>query len=254
MDSLITVKVQAILNAISKTDDFDRLNESERQQYYTYLNEYAENRNIVLMLINKTTLEYESVSPNFNQFWDLHPMEKITSFKAIYPKVLEDVHVLEECLNVHEKLMENFSASENMYFSSTLYGAKATTMSGRPIRLAWHIVPLVLNGHRQSKILLCHQKNVLHLMEGNKYWFRIMTDENVYTWFSDKRKIRNKEIVSKTELACIRNWALGMKVREIAMLQNISSHTVNNHLKAARKRVGARNNTALVEICDLLGI
>lgn len=113
---------------------------------------------------------------------------------------------------------------------------------------------MLLNGQKQSKILLAYQKDVSHLMESDKYWFRINTGKNVYSWLSDQKKIRNKEILSEIELTCLRNWASGMKPREIANTLFISVHTVNNHLKAVRNRLGLRNNTAVVEICSLLGI
>jgi len=254
MRSLTTTKAEAIFNTIDCVDNFEQLGESDLLRYYTFLNEYAENHNIVLMILNKTTLNYENVTPNFHQFWGLDETETVVSFKGFYPRVLEDVSVLGECIEVHEKLMESFSEPEKMYFSSTFCGAKATTLTGKPVRLIWHTVPLILNGHKQSKILLCFQKDIIHLTEGDVYWFRIHTGERIYAWFSDQKKIRNKEIISEIELSCIRHWAAGMKVSEIARLQCISVHTVNNHLKAARNRLGVRSNTALVELCNLLSI
>ncbi len=254
MESLVTSKAEAIFNTIDRVDSFEQLNLSDLHTYYSFLNEYAENHNIVLLLLNKLTLDYENVTPNFNQFWGLEEKEIIHSFKEFYPRVLEDIRNLEECIGVHEELMESFSEEDKMYFTSTFCGVKAKTLLAEPIRLVWHSVPLILNGQKQSKILLCYQKDIIHLMEGDIYWIRVATKNKVYTWFSNEKKIRNKEIISKTELICIKNWAKGKNAKEIAELQYNSINTVNNHLKAARKRLGLRNNTALVDICHLLSI
>lgn len=254
MKELVTTKAEAIFNTINQVDDFDNLDERDLQKYYAFLNEYAESHNIVLLILNKTTFMYENVTPNFNQFWGLDPSVKILSFKEIYPRVLDDVKTLDECIKMHEVLMERCTEEERMYFSSTFFGSKAKTLNGHPIRLFFHVVPMILNGKKQSKILLAYQKDVSHLLEGDKYWFRIDTGAKVFTWFSDQKKIRNKEILSEVELSCFRLWTTGMKTREIADNLFISVHTVNNHMKAVRNRLGLRNNTAVVEICSLLGI
>lgn len=120
MKELVTTKTEAIFNTIDKVDDFDQLNESDLQKYFSFLNEYAESHNIVLLILNKVTFKYENVTPNFNQFWGLDPSIKIHSFKEIYPKVLDDVQTLEECIKMHEEIMEHCSEEEKMYFCSIL--------------------------------------------------------------------------------------------------------------------------------------
>ncbi|MCO5231312.1 MAG: helix-turn-helix transcriptional regulator [Chitinophagales bacterium] len=249
-----TTKAEAIFNTISIVDAFENLGEEELNQYYNFLDEISESQNMVLMILNKVTLKYEHVTPNFNQFWGLESSEVIDSFKDFFPKVLEDFHPLEECIKVHEELMQNFTADERMYFNSTFFGAKAKTKQGNSIRIIWHVIPLVLNGQKQSKILLSYMKDVTHLSEGDNYWFRIQTPNNTYCWFSDSKNTKKKDIISKTELLCIKLWASGKKIDEIAEKLFISKNTVNNHLKAIRNRLSLRSNTAIVEICNLLHI
>lgn len=254
MKALITTRVESIFNTIDQVDDFEKLEEKDLQKYYVLLNEYAENNNIALHLFNKTTLNYENVTPSFYHFWGIDNTEKINNFRELYPRVLDNINALAAYIEIHEKIMNLSSTSERMFFNSTFCGVKATNLAGAHIRLMWHATPLILNGHKQSKILLCVHKDVIHLMEGDIFWIRVSTGKHVYSWFSDQKEIRKKEIVSGAELACIRHWAAGMGLSDIAQAQCISIHTVKNHLKAARKRLGARDNTALMEMCMLLGI
>ena len=254
MKALSLLKSNDIFNSIDYTDSECSSESIEMQQYFLFLNEYAESNKIALSLYNKSTLKYENITPYFYRFWGLKETDVILTFQEFYPKVLEDINQLITCVEVHEAILENFSNEEKMYFTSTFCGAKAKTFGGEKIRLFWNSIPLVVNGKIQSKILMCCQGDITQLMEDDKYWIRITAKDKVYTWFSDQKKIRNKEIVSPIELICIKNWAKGMKPIEIAELNNISVHTVNNHLKAARNRIGARNNSALADFCNLLSI
>jgi DNA-binding CsgD family transcriptional regulator len=45
-----------------------------------------------------------------------------------------------------------------------------------------------------------------------------------------------------------------MESKEIADVLDISSHTVNNHRRNMITRTGARDTTALIHICKMIGI
>ncbi|MCO5232200.1 MAG: helix-turn-helix transcriptional regulator [Chitinophagales bacterium] len=254
MSSLITTKAEAIFYSISHIDDYEQLDEESKKQYFSFLNEYANSQNSVLMILKKVSLDYEFITSNFYHFWGLNPSESINSFKSFFPLIMENVQSLAECIKVHEELFNNATEDEKSYFSSTFFGARVNTLNGTPARLVWHVVPMILNGHRQSKILLSYQKEITHLVEGDIYWFRIDTGKRIFTWYSNQKIVKEKEIISRAELSCIRYWTAGLSSSEIAKTLFISVNTVNNHFKAVRNRLGLRNNTAIVEICHLLNI
>lgn len=254
MKFLDTNELEKVFDTISTKDDFESLEEHELEKYYQYLNEYAETNPQSILLYNKVSSNYEYITSNYYKFLGIDHDISIKNFKEIYPKILKDIRVLGEYIDMHEKVMKYCTDLEKSFFCSTFFGVHGTTLHGNQIKLMWHGVPLVLNGSQQSKILLSSHYDIKHLVDGDRYWFRIKAGDKIFSWHSGLKKIRHKEIISSTELKCIKYWSEGLNLLQIANTMNISIHTVKNHFKAAKFRTGARDNTALTNICMSIGL
>jgi DNA-binding CsgD family transcriptional regulator len=98
---------------------------------------------------------------------------------------------------------------------------------------------------------------ISHLIKSDFYWMRAefgLTDKQRHHLFSTNNKNIPYDIISDREKDVLRLIAQGMESKEIGETLFISIHTVNNHRRNMIFRTGARDTTALIQICKMSGI
>jgi DNA-binding CsgD family transcriptional regulator len=99
---------------------------------------------------------------------------------------------------------------------------------------------------------------ITHLLKPNAHWWgRINYGENnphkYHILGTDKKNVF-QDILTNREKDVLKLVAEGLESKEIAELLYISSHTVDNHRRNAIIRTGARDTTALLQICKMCGM
>ncbi|MFN3848708.1 MAG: response regulator transcription factor [Spirosomataceae bacterium] len=143
---------------------------------------------------------------------------------------------------------------ENLRFSYC--GANLINPDGE--RSVWNInsTSLVVDENNNPLLALLLINNVSHLMKGKGYWFRFEANQNrkVCTYFSELNETHDEDIVSPRELEVLKLIAKGFDTKQIADKLDISPNTVDNHRRNMLARTGAKDTTALIQICILNGV
>jgi DNA-binding CsgD family transcriptional regulator len=98
---------------------------------------------------------------------------------------------------------------------------------------------------------------ISHLVKADFYWMRAefgLKEKQRHHLFSTNKKSNPYDIISDREKDVLRLIVQGMESKEIGEHLFISSHTVNNHRRNMILRTGARDTTALIQICKMSGI
>ncbi len=250
----VIAKLEEIFKGVIKDDNIDMFSSEEISRYFSFLDDYSVRNNLSLALVHKHTLTYHYQSPGFFRLWQTDPKDVSNKVTDVMTTVFENPGDFIKIMEVHENIFRNFSSPENILFTSTFCGVKAKTFAGKSVKLLSHNIPLKLAGEWQYKIHFCENRDVNHLFGSDHFWVRVVVNGEVFHYISTNGVLHHKEILSKSELACVQKWADGLDLSDISKEMSISINTAKNHLKAARNKLGARDTTALVELCKFCGI
>jgi DNA-binding CsgD family transcriptional regulator len=99
--------------------------------------------------------------------------------------------------------------------------------------------------------------DVTHLMKNDNVWFRLQygaDNPRVRTYDFKSEITSNNDMISDREKEILLLIAQGQDAVEIGKSLFISPNTVNNHRQNMLNRLGARDATALIQICSSCGI
>jgi DNA-binding CsgD family transcriptional regulator len=119
-------------------------------------------------------------------------------------------------------------------------------------RLMIRYSPLELDENSITRTSIISINDVTHLMKSDFYWGRMVYgDEEHYKehFISNVAIKQSHDIISNREKEVLRLIAKGLESKDIARELFISSGTVDNHRKNMIARTGARDTTALVQLC-----
>jgi DNA-binding CsgD family transcriptional regulator len=108
-----------------------------------------------------------------------------------------------------------------------------------------------------SKTATMSITEISHLVKSDFYWMRAkfgLKEKQTHHLISKNKKNNPYDIISDREKDVLRLIAQGMESKEIGETLFISPHTVNNHRRNMISRTGARDTTALIQICKMSGI
>jgi DNA-binding CsgD family transcriptional regulator len=136
-------------------------------------------------------------------------------------------------------------------------GIKVKRKDGKDLRILIRYVPLELDENKVPKMGIITLDDITHLVKGDFYWFRIEFDESKDTqhhMFSTDKKYNKNDIVSEREKDVLRLIADGIESKEIGKKLFISTNTVDNHRRNMINRTGAKDSTALIQLCRMCDI
>jgi DNA-binding CsgD family transcriptional regulator len=137
-------------------------------------------------------------------------------------------------------------------------GVKIRDKKGQKIRALLRFSVLELAENNYPKICYLSIDFIDHLLKPNAHWWgRIhYGEENPHKFHilgTDKKNVY-QDILTNREKDVLKLVAEGLESKEISEQLFISSHTVDNHRRNAIIRTGARDTTALTQICKMCGI
>lgn len=135
-------------------------------------------------------------------------------------------------------------------------GIKVKKKDGKERRILIRYVPLELDENGLPTMGIISLDDLTHLIKGDFYWFNISfgSVKIAYHVLSTEKKYHKNDIISEREKDVLRLIADGLESKEIGEKLFISTSTVDNHRRNMIARTGARDTTALVQLCRMCDI
>ncbi len=115
---------------------------------------------------------------------------------------------------------------------------------------------MIFKGEKPS-IVLYFLENINHLVKGDIYWARfVMGETKEITGFYNSSGLDKDytDIISEREKEVLVLINENKSSKEIASILNISLNTVEKHRKNMIARIGAKDSTALLQLCKMCEI
>jgi DNA-binding CsgD family transcriptional regulator len=135
------------------------------------------------------------------------------------------------------------------------FGMTTKNKDGSYIETLYKIDPFERHESGLNSLCLITIENVTSLVRQDaNYWSRMEagSSQKFYSsLFEDNPKFVMKDILSERELEVLKLVALGNDSKEIGEKLFLSVHTVDRHRKNMLARLGAKDTTALIQICTM---
>ena len=136
---------------------------------------------------------------------------------------------------------------------SSYCGLKVRHKAGHVLRLFIRQLPISFVCNRKDLSILFVEE-VSHLLKGEFYWGRFTIgkqQEHTRFFRSAGTKKEFKDIVTPREAAILQLIAQGKESKEVAEHLSISIKTVETHRRNMIARSGAKDTTALIQLCKM---
>jgi DNA-binding CsgD family transcriptional regulator len=222
-----------------------------------YLNQFSRNENSVKIVFDHIQFKILQISDNVETYTGYTAKEFYDSNMLFVLGLLTLDHFnfiyvwLNWAFSVHTKLGDLHNSKQ------AVCGVKLKHKNGRVIRLMLRYSALEMMDSGIVKIAAISIDDITHLIKGDFYWGRLEigeNEQNIHHFFSIDKKDNSQDIISDREKNVLRFIAEGRESKEIAEILSISSNTVDNHRRNMIAKTGARDTTALVQLCRMSGI
>lgn len=143
--------------------------------------------------------------------------------------------------------------TEKLPARSYFCGVKLRHKNGLVLRIFVDQIILATQ-NKQPSLSLVFLEDIQHLMKDSFYWARFTrndTPPSTHFFRSSGQKKEFQDILSPREKEILIEVANGVESKEIGKKLNISPATVTTHRKNMIARSGARNTTALIQLCRM---
>jgi DNA-binding CsgD family transcriptional regulator len=226
----------------------------------SYINSFSQNENSFKLLFDVSETKILSVSNH---------IEAISGYSE--SEILKgDLNLILNALTVEHFLFPYVWAKwiTNIYAETgnlddlkiAICGVKMKHKNGQILTGLIQYAPVdILNNtvNGVSKTAAMTITEISHLVKSDFYWMRAefgLKEKQRHHLFSSNTKNNPIDIISDREKDVLRLIAQGMESKEIGESLFISIHTVNNHRRNMIAKTGARDTTALIQLCKMSGI
>jgi DNA-binding CsgD family transcriptional regulator len=137
-------------------------------------------------------------------------------------------------------------------------GVNFKTKHGQDQRALIRLMPLELGSNGFPNISIVTVDFITHLLKpSSTWWGRIAyndTHSDKFHLILSDKKYQYQDLLSNREKDVLNLVAEGLDAKEIAKKLFISISTVDNHRQNAALRIGAKDTTALIQICKMCGV
>jgi DNA-binding CsgD family transcriptional regulator len=223
----------------------------------SYLNEFSKNENAIKLIFDHANFKILHLSDNVKALTGYTDEEfgkanVLFTLKMISFEHFNFIYVwLKWAIGIHAQLGDLSNAKQ------ALCGVKMKHKDGRTMRMLFRHTALETAESGAISVAAISIDDITHLIKGDFYWGRMAFDgkeQDIHHFISLDKKDVPHDIISGREKDVLRLIAEGMESKEIGKTLYISSNTVDNHRRNMIARTGARDTTALVQICRMAGI
>ena len=226
------------------------------------VNEFSKSDNSLKMIFDNANYKILAISDNIEALSGYTKEEFQNANVLLYFRALEFDHLLAPLIlgKWCAKMLKHVQKLDDIDYNLvqvTFCGIKMKRKNGEKARTLQRYFPLEISETSRLDIVLSTGEDIKHLLKSNFYWARISCGEkstHKFYYSSVDKKTHYQDIISEREKDVLRLIMDGMESKEIAQTLFISTHTVENHRRNAIARTGARDTTALIQICRMCGI
>jgi DNA-binding CsgD family transcriptional regulator len=246
-------------------EDYLRTGEEPSEKYAQLdriVNELSKNEHNLKTVFDNVNGKFLAISESFEAITG-YKQEDIKKYGiALYLKVFALDHFFAPVIMSKWgfRVIEQMEMAQDVNYwdlRMTLCGFKVKRKNGQLRRAMMRFIPLEMDEKGGVKVYLITGDDVTHLIKSDNYWGRITYGEDSthkFSYESTIKKSQNKDILSAREIEVLQLISEGMESKEIGTKLFMSSHTVDNHRRNALTRTGAKDTTALIQICRMCSI
>lgn len=222
--------------------------------------EFSKNEKSAKMLFDQTNLRVLYLTDNIEDIYGYTAAEIVEMGVLLFFDNLAPEH-LSAPLAVTQIYMNNCETIPLEIYTSnmklTYCGMKFKHKDQNFRRMMLRCVPLEIDEYGMIRVCIVTIEDVTHLMKSDFCWGRFSfgkKEEYQQHFLSNVGEKQTRDIISNREKDVLRLIAQGFESKEIANQLFISSGTVDMHRRNMIARTGARDTTALLQLCISCGI
>lgn len=252
------MNVQSVYDTILKHQQQYYSNNKEEDYQNFLINPFAFNELTVKGVVDLSEMEFVQVSDNMADVLETKveigsPFKAKDFYKMILPTQLDLFPTLVEW--IYGMLLP---PKEVQNIRGCMCGLKLQSI-GKPDKvMMMQFYPYQMESNSLPNFAVFSLLDVTHLVRGDVFWFRTVVYRKccteIHTFTFPSICFAVGELLSKREQEILTYLAKGNTSKEIAEKLYISTFTVNNHRKNMIARLGARDTTALIQLCQMSGI
>jgi DNA-binding CsgD family transcriptional regulator len=226
----------------------------------SHINGFSQNENSVKLLFDVSGTKFLSVSNNVEAISGYSENEILKGDLSLVLNVLTVGHFLFP-YTWGKWITDIYKQTGNLDdLKITICGVKMKHKNGQTLTGLIQYSPVdILNNTVDgvSKTATMSITEISHLVKSDFYWMQAkfgLKEKQTHHLISTDKINNPNDIISDREKDVLRLIAQGMESKEIGETLFISTHTVNNHRRNMISRTGARDTTALIQICKMSGI
>ena len=224
-------------------------------------NEFSKNEHSLKVIIDFSKFKLLAVSDNLETLTGYTKADYETYNILIFLRAIRIEHIFFPVVITQWtfSMFKNMPSNTDFWAGRThICGINLKVKNGQESRVLIRSMPLQLADNGFPSICIISFDFVTHLLKSNGHWWaRIHYGENnphKFHILSSDKKHQYQDILSEREKDVLKLVAEGMESKEIAQKLFISTNTVDNHRRNAILRTGARDTTALIQLCKMCGI
>ena len=226
-----------------------------------YIDELSKNEKSVKIIFDQINFKILNISENVENFTEFSAEtlrnKRIISYLNFI--ALDHILFLYVWQNWINKIVTKYGNNDVLQDSfATFCGIKLRLKKGHLMRVMIRQTGLEYLENGTMKVSVISVDNITHLIKSDFYWGRLAFGGKEKRYIhhlnsTDKKDIPH-DIISNREKEVLRRIAHGMESKEIGKELFMSPHTVDNHRRNMLARTGARDTTALVQLCLMAGV
>jgi DNA-binding CsgD family transcriptional regulator len=229
-------------------------------QFDQLINDFSKNEHSLKIIIDLTKLKVLAVSDNLEALTGYTKTDYQTHNILMFFRSIKMEHTLAP-LTIAQwaaSVFKGMPSNTNFEAGRThVCGLNVKAKNGQESRVLLRFMPVQLADNGFPSICIINFDFITHLLKPSGHWWGRISygEDNPHKFhiLSTDKKYNYQDIISEREKDVLKLVAEGMESKEIAQKLFISLNTVDNHRNAVL-RTGARDTTALIQLCRMCGI
>jgi DNA-binding CsgD family transcriptional regulator len=250
--------ITGVAKEFSKVGKID--NSVDYSEFDKMVSEFSKNESSLKVIMDVTKFQLLAVSDNLEEIFGITKEEFYKERIFIFLRYIRLEHILAPLTflkwGIHV-FKQQTAKTPFEALKMVFCGINIKSKNGKEMRVLIRVKPIELAENGYPNICIVTFDDITNLLKPNtQWWGRLSYGENYpnkYHYLSTVKKYENEDIITSREKEVLMFISDGLESKDIGKKLFISPHTVDNHRRNAVQRTGARDTTALVQLCRMSG-